>query len=109
MCRDLSQIKQLVSNSNASSGKKRSYIIQKYCERPLLYKNRKFDIRCFALTMTVNGNLQGYYYTEGYLRTSCREYNIKNVTSRLIHLTNDAVQKNCQDYGKFENGNKVSS
>ena len=61
------------------------------------------------MTQTVNGNLQGYYYTDGYLRTSCRDYNIKNVTNRLIHLTNDAVQKKCDDYGKFENGNKVSS
>ena len=25
-----------------------------------------------------------------------------------MHLTNDAVQKNSQDYGKFENGNKLS-
>lgn len=25
-----------------------------------------------------------------------------------MHLTNDAVQKYSQDYGKFENGNKVS-
>lgn len=107
VCRELTQIKQIISNTHVN-GKKRSYIIQKYCERPFLYKGRKFDIRAFAVTQTVNGNLQGYYYTEGYLRTSCRDYNIKNVTSRLIHLTNDAVQKNCQDYGKFENGNKLS-
>ena len=77
-------------------------------EKPLLYKNRKFDIRCYTLTTTVNGNLQGYWYTDGYLRTSCREYNLKNATNRMIHLTNDAVQKKSDDYGKFESGNKVS-
>ena len=60
------------------------------------------------MTTTSNGNLQGYFYTDGYLRTSCREYNIKNAANRLIHLTNDAVQKNSSDYGKYENGNKVS-
>jgi len=27
----------------------------------------------------------------------------------MIHLTNDAVQNKCADYGKFENGNKVSN
>lgn len=107
VCRELSQIRQIIKNTHVN-GKKRSYIIQKYCERPLLYKMRKFDIRCYALTTTVNGNLQGYFYQEGYLRTSCREYNIKNVQNRLIHLTNDAVQNKCSDYGKFENGNKVS-
>lgn len=78
VCKELSQIRSIVNMTHVN-GKKRSYIIQKYCEKPLLYKNRKFDIRCFALTTTVNGNLQGYFYTEGYLRTSCREYNIKNV------------------------------
>ena len=25
----------------------------------------------------------------------------------MIHLTNDAVQKKGEEYGKFENGNKV--
>lgn len=54
--REMSQIKQIISNSIVN-GKKRSYIIQKYCERPFLYKNRKFDIRAFAVTQTVNGNL----------------------------------------------------
>ena len=26
----------------------------------------------------------------------------------MIHLTNDAVQKKSEDYGRFESGNKVS-
>ena len=25
----------------------------------------------------------------------------------MVHLTNDAVQKKGEEYGKFENGNKV--
>lgn len=61
VCREMAQIKQLVSNS-VVNGKKRSYIIQKYCERPLLYKQRKFDIRLYALTTTVDGNLCAYFY-----------------------------------------------
>lgn len=56
---------------------------------------------------TINGNLQAYWYNEGYLRTSSKDFNLKNVTNRLIHLTNDAVQKKSEDYGKFESGNKV--
>lgn len=56
VCRDLSQIKSIVSNQ-IINGKKRSYIIQKYCEKPLLYKQRKFDIRVFALITCMNGNL----------------------------------------------------
>jgi hypothetical protein len=52
--------------------------------------------------------LRGYFYEEGYLRTSCKEFTLKNVDNKYVHLTNDAVQKYSQDYGKFENGNKVS-
>lgn len=105
--RDLNHIKSLIQTTQVN-GHRRSYIVQKYIERPLLYKNRKFDIRCFSLCTSVNGNLQGYWYSDGYLRTSCREYNLKNATNRMIHLTNDAVQKKSEDYGKFESGNKVS-
>lgn len=33
---------------------------------------------------------------------------MKNLANRYIHLTNDAVQKFHEDYGKFEPGNKLS-
>jgi len=52
--------------------------------------------------------MKAYIYEEGYLRTSSREYNINNLSSKLVHLTNDAVQKMSADYGKFEPGNKLS-
>jgi tubulin--tyrosine ligase len=42
------------------------------------------------------------------MRTSSKEYSIKNTASKFIHLTNDAIQKRAEDYGKFESGNKVS-
>ncbi len=32
---------------------------------------------------------------------------MNNLSNKLVHLTNDAVQKKSEDYGKFENGNKV--
>ena len=33
---------------------------------------------------------------------------MKNLANRFIHLTNDAVQKYHEDYGKYEPGNKLS-
>ena len=42
------------------------------------------------------------------MRTSSREYNVKSLDNKFIHLTNDAVQKKGQEYGKFENGNKLN-
>ena len=33
---------------------------------------------------------------------------MKSNKDPLIHLTNDAIQKNTTDYGKYEKGNKLS-
>lgn len=33
---------------------------------------------------------------------------MKNVNNKYIHLTNDAIQKKLEDYGKYESGNKLS-
>ncbi len=45
---------------------------------------------------------------DGYIRTSCKEFNVQNLSNKFIHLTNDAIQKHSDDYGKFENANKLS-
>ncbi len=80
---------------------KRSVIVQKYLENCFLVHNRKFDIRCYILITTVNGSLKGYWYNDGYIRTSSEEYNLEDCGNRMIHLTNDAVQKHNPTYGKF--------
>ncbi len=69
----------------------------------MLYDGRKFDIRVWALY----SNNKIWFYREGYVRTSCKEYTTKNM-NKFVHLTNDAVQKYCEDYGKFEPANKIS-
>lgn len=110
VCGTLEQIKAEISSYAICSvtGQKRTFILQKYIENPLLINKRKFDIRCYALATSINGILQGYFYPEGYLRTSCKEFSLKDVGNRYIHLTNDAVQKYAEEYGKFEAGNKMS-
>jgi hypothetical protein len=57
---------------------------------------------------SINGRYQGYYYIDGYLRTSSKEFCLKNLKDRYIHLTNDAVQKKSESYGRHEPGNKMS-
>ena len=52
--------------------------------------------------------IRGYFYDEGYLRTSSKDFNVEKWDNRLIHLTNDAVQKYSADYGKYESANKIS-
>ena len=93
-----------------STGGKRphTYILQKYIEKPLLINKRKFDIRIYGLLTSINGHIKGYFYDEGYIRTSCKEYTLKNLSNKAIHLTNDAVQQKLEEYGKYEPGNKLS-
>lgn len=90
-------IKALVTGVN-----RHTYILQKYIHNPLLIKKRKFDIRTYAILANTNGNLKGYMYEEGYLRTSSQAYSTKDLSDRTVHLTNDMVQKNAKNYGKFE-------
>lgn len=86
----------------------RTLIVQSYIKNPLLIKGRKFDIRVYGMLATHYGTMRGYFYEDGYLRTSCKEFTLENFTNKYIHLTNDAIQKYAEDYGRFENGNKLN-
>lgn len=92
-----------------ASRSNRTSIVQKYISNPLLIHKRKFDIRVYTLVTCFNqGYVKGYFYNEGYLRTSCKEFTLEDLDNTMIHLTNDAVQKHDDDYGKFELANKLS-
>jgi tubulin--tyrosine ligase len=108
--KDLEAIKDFVETcSRENEPEKTKFVIQKYIANPLLVEKRKFDLRVFGVASIMGGNeFRGYFYREGYLRTSSREYDIKDIGNRYVHLTNDAIQKKSSDYGKFETGNKIS-
>jgi hypothetical protein len=55
-----------------------------------------------------NGRMRAYWYQHGYARTASKEYDLSNVDNRFIHLTNEAVQKKAEGWGKFESGNKLT-
>lgn len=107
----MNNLDRIISTINEQySGHYKTVILQKYIPNPYLIAKRKFDLRVFAL-LTYYGEtrvLRGYFYEEGYLRTSCKEFSLKRIDNKYVHLTNDAVQKYSQDYGKYENGNKIS-
>lgn len=69
----------------------KTLIVQSYIKNPLLINKRKFDIRCYGMLVTHYGNLRGYFYEEGYLRTSSKEFSLENFGNKYIHLTNDAI------------------
>lgn len=108
VCSTIDEVSKCVDEKKSAGNSQRTYIVQKYIYKPMLYKNRKFDIRCYVLVTIINNKMQAYFYKDGYLRTSCSEFSMENVHDRFVHLTNDAVQKNSPEYGKFEDGNKLS-
>ena len=79
------------------------WVVQKYIERPLLYCDRKFDIRMWAV-MTCKGEL--FYYRQGYIRTSSDAYTLDSKLN-YVHLTNNCLQKYGEKYGTFEEGNTI--
>lgn len=108
VCSTLDSIKAILRNKERhANGKLKTYILQEYLHSPFLYRGRKFDIRHYILLTRTNGVLKGYWYEEGYIRTTSYEFSLNQLHSQ-IHLTNDAVQKHCRDYGRFEKGNKLS-
>ena len=97
-CRDLFSTNKKVANA----------VVQSYIHNPLLFKGRKFDLRCYALVVKSFAKTSVFWYRLGYMRTSSYEYNINSKDNLMVHLTNEAVQVKDKDgFGKYEPGNKV--
>lgn len=107
---DFAKISSLVDSTCSKYGQdgKRTVILQKYIDNPLLYCRRKFDVRCFGLVTCHNGLIKAYFYRDGYIRTASKEFNLHNLANKYIHLVNDAVQQHGDEYGKYETANKLS-
>jgi hypothetical protein len=58
----------------------------------------------------VNQEGKVYMFKEAYVRTSSQTYTLdaEQIADVNVHLTNNAVQKHQEDYGKFEDGNVMS-
>jgi len=74
----LSKIRQHIEEELREKNRYSSFLLQKYIVNPLLIERRKFDIRVFAVFVAhaETGVVRGYFYNEGYLRTSCKEYSM---------------------------------
>ena len=71
------------------------WVVQKYIERPLLFKGRKFDIRVWVL---FTHKQEVFFYRNGYLRTSSDYFSLDN-KNNYVHLTNNCLQKFGDKYG----------
>ena len=100
ICHSLKEIKTVLLTKITNS----VWVVQKYLERPLLFKGRKFDIRVWAI---VTARKELFYYKFGYLRTSSSGYST-GARDNYIHLTNNCLQKWGDNYGIHEAGNTLS-
>ena len=79
-------------------------ILQKYIENPLLYKERKFDMRIWVL---LTHKMEAFIFKEGHLKATSYKYDSESKNS-YVHLTNYSVQKYSENFSKFEFGNEIS-
>lgn len=79
-------------------------IIQKYIEKPLLYKGRKCDFRIWVL-LTHKEDL--YVFKEGHLKATSVNYNLDSC-DEFIHITNYSLQKYNPNFSSQEIGNEIS-
>ena len=93
------------------------WVVQKYCELPLLINGRKFDIRIWVV---VDDEFNIYVYQDGYCRTSSELFTLDlgrkpgprsrdgHDAAQMVHLTNYCMQKHSKNLGAFEEGNTLS-
>lgn len=81
------------------------FIAQKYVMNPLLIGGKKFDLRVYALVTNFNP-LTIYVYRCGFARFTHARYSndLNDLDNQFIHLTNVAIQKNCDNYDKTTGG-----
>lgn len=73
------------------------YIVQRYIHNPLLIGHKKFDLRIYVLVIS-HSPLTIYLYRSGFGRFTHYRYESNEIKNLESHLTNVAIQKNCDNY-----------
>ena len=98
----------------AMSGIEGGVCAQEYVSDPLLIEGHKFDLRVYALVLSVDP-LRIYLFDDGLVRMCAVKYKkptMKGIASgfdRTSHLTNYAVNKNHADFEFNEDGHEIGS
>ena len=104
--KDLKSKKEIRNEKNEKIVEADYVILQKYIERPLLYKGRKFDIRLWVMLIS-DRNKEVFIFKEGHLKATCDQYSL-DTNEPFVHLTNYSVQKHHKNFSKIEKGNEIS-
>ncbi|RHY43230.1 hypothetical protein DYB38_008426, partial [Aphanomyces astaci] len=95
--RVFNQLHELLEYADVENHKECQWIVQKYIENPLLVCNRKFDIRQWVFVTSWNP-LTVWFYLDCYLRFSSEEYQVDDLSDQYVHLTNNSIQKNGENF-----------
>lgn len=89
---------------------KRSGVIQRYINKPLLLHGYKFDLRLYVV-VTSYDPLKIYLHEEGLVRMATEKYSpsVKSLGSRKMHLTNYSVNKHSAKYVKNQDSVSVAA
>jgi hypothetical protein len=77
----------------------KGYVVSEYIPNPLLFENKKFDLRLYVLVTNVSP-LTAFLYQEGIVRLCTEDYNL-STPSLFAHVTNTSVQKRNVDQKDF--------
>eukprot|EP00003_Mantamonas_plastica_P012810 TRINITY_DN2276_c1_g1_i4.p1 TRINITY_DN2276_c1_g1~~TRINITY_DN2276_c1_g1_i4.p1 ORF type:complete len:783 (-),score=262.18 TRINITY_DN2276_c1_g1_i4:1423-3597(-) len=77
------------------------WIAQKYVERPIIYKGRRFDCRQWVLITNYNP-MTIFFYDTCYFRFTSSKYTVDHLDDVFAHLCNGAVQKKSVRYDQME-------
>ena len=79
-------------------------LLQKYIEKPLLYRERKFDIRIWVV---LTHRFEVWVFKEGHLKACSTKFKLQ-ADDAFTHITNYSFQKYNKDFSKHEIGNEIS-
>eukprot|EP00667_Euglena_gracilis_P009266 EG_transcript_9411 len=81
------------------------WVVQKYIERPLLIKERKFDIRTWIL---LDPQLRIWIWEQAMLRMASDPYDPRDLDNLVAHLTNLTIQEKAANYSQVQKDNVMS-
>lgn len=79
------------------------WVAQKYIENPLVMDGKKFDIRQWCMCTCIQP-LTVWFFSKCYLRFCCVDYDPSDLNNQFSHLTNNSIQKNCDDFDEADSG-----
>ena len=73
------------------------WVVQRYIERPLVVKNRKFDLRQWVVVSSWNP-MKVWFYDKCYVRFAAEDYQESDISNVFAHLTNNCIARHSVDF-----------